>query len=116
MCQVVTDYDLDAAEDTVFRGCNSLPSTEDETGSLDTDDSSETDWYKKERLRQGKTLAKGALGLGLRSLLLLIVGYDQLEGQHDTPDPYVSIELSQGQHQSKCPARGMLLQAEAPPG
>jgi hypothetical protein len=58
------DADLDAAVDTVFRGCNSRPSTEDEAESLDTDDSSETDWHKKERLRQGKTLAKGALAWG----------------------------------------------------
>jgi len=57
---VLSAIDLDGHEDSVFRACDSQPSTEDEGDGNDTSgDSSEDDHHMREALRQGKTLAKG---------------------------------------------------------
>ena len=66
--QMVSAFDLDAVEDTVFRACDSRPSTEDEADGIDAGDSSEDDWQTKQALRQSKTLAKGALRLCAASI------------------------------------------------
>ena len=60
---MLSAIDLDEHEDTVFRACDSQPSTEDEGDGDDTGgDSSEDDHHMRKALRQGKTLAKGAPG------------------------------------------------------
>lgn len=56
---MLSAIDLDGHEDSVFRACDSQPSTEDEGDGNSTGDSSEDDHQMREALRQGKTLAKG---------------------------------------------------------